>query len=48
ARRTQRLTVREPDDEMIEVGITSVEAVFDWRTFVEEVRGEERSDARTE
>ncbi|MCD8323488.1 MAG: DUF1385 domain-containing protein [Clostridiales bacterium] len=44
----QRLTVREPDDEMIEVGIASVEAVFDWRTFVEEVRGEERSDARTE
>ncbi|MCD8156870.1 MAG: DUF1385 domain-containing protein [Clostridiales bacterium] len=44
----QRLTVREPDDEMIEVGIASVEAVFDWRTFVYEVRGEERSDARTE
>ncbi|MCD8045076.1 MAG: DUF1385 domain-containing protein [Clostridiales bacterium] len=44
----QRLTVREPDDEMIEVGIASVEAVFDWRTFVEEVRGEEHSDVRTE
>ena len=37
----QRLTVREPDDEMIEVGIASVEAVFDWRSFVQEVRKEE-------
>lgn len=34
----QRMTVREPDDDMIEVGIKSVEAVFDWRSFVEEVR----------
>lgn len=34
----QGLTVKEPDDEMIEVGIASVEAVFDWKTFVEEVR----------
>lgn len=37
----QKLTVKEPDDEMIEVGIASVEAVFDWRTFVDEVRAEE-------
>ncbi|MCC8142271.1 MAG: DUF1385 domain-containing protein [Lachnospiraceae bacterium] len=37
----QRLTVKEPDDEMIEVGIASVEAVFDWRPFVEEVRRED-------
>ena len=37
----QRLTVREPDDEMIEVGIASVEAVFDWRSFVQEVRKEQ-------
>ena len=36
----QRLTVREPDDEMIQVGIASVEAVFDWRSFVQEVRQE--------
>ncbi|MCD8364293.1 MAG: DUF1385 domain-containing protein [Clostridiales bacterium] len=40
----QRLTVREPDEEMIEVGIASVEAVFDWRPFVEEVRAEESAD----
>lgn len=36
----QHLTTREPDDSMIEVGITSVEAVFDWRSYVEEIRGE--------
>ena len=30
----QRLTTREPDDSMIEVGIAAVEAVFDWRQFV--------------
>ncbi len=37
----QQLTVREPDDDMIEVGIASVEAVFDWKPFVEEVRKED-------
>lgn len=31
----QRLTVMEPDDDMIEVGIASVEAVFDWHDFIE-------------
>ncbi len=31
----QRLTTREPDDSMIEVAITSVEAVFDWKEFLE-------------
>lgn len=34
----QRLTTREPDEDMIEVGIASVEAVFDWKGFVEELR----------
>ena len=32
----QRLTTREPDDAMIEVGIASVEAVFDWRAYLKE------------
>ena len=32
----QKLTVKEPDDAMIEVGIASVEAVFDWRTYLKE------------
>lgn len=30
----QKLTTREPDEQMIEVAIQSVEAVFDWKTFV--------------
>ncbi|MCR5799459.1 MAG: DUF1385 domain-containing protein [Lachnospiraceae bacterium] len=32
----QRLTTKEPDDTMIEVGIRSVEAVFDWKAFLSE------------
>lgn len=32
----QRLTTREPDEEMIEVGIASVEAVFDWEKWQQE------------
>ncbi len=35
----QRLTTREPDDDMIEVAIASVEAVFDWKTFLKEEFG---------
>lgn len=31
----QNLTTREPDDSMLEVAIASVEAVFDWRSFLE-------------
>ncbi|MDD6572740.1 MAG: DUF1385 domain-containing protein [Thermoflexaceae bacterium] len=29
----QKLTTKEPDDDMIEVAIAAVEAVFDWREF---------------
>lgn len=32
----QKMTTIEPDDSMIEVGIASVEAVFDWKKFQEE------------
>jgi len=32
----QRLTTKEPTDDMIEVAIKSVEAVFDWRAFLGE------------
>lgn len=39
----QKLTTREPDEEMIEVGIASVEAVFDWKSYVETIRGNETS-----
>lgn len=35
----QYLTTKEPEDAMIEVGIASVEAVFDWRSYVKEIRG---------
>ena len=34
----QRLTTKEPDDEMIEVAIKSVEGVIDWREYVDHVR----------
>ncbi len=37
----QKLTTREPDEEMIEVGIASVEAVFDWKSYVRTVRESE-------
>lgn len=39
----QALTTREPDKDMIEVAIQSVEAVFDWKTFVEEERKAKKS-----
>ncbi len=36
----QKLTTKEPDDEMIEVAIASVEAVFDWRAYQTEAKKE--------
>ena len=38
----QSLTTAEPDDRMIEVAIASVDAVFDWKSFVAEVRMEKK------
>ena len=32
----QRLTTREPTEDMVEVAIKAVEAVFDWKTFLRE------------
>ena len=32
----QELTTKEPDDPMIEVAIASVEAIFDWKEYLEE------------
>jgi len=29
----QKLTTREPDDDMLEVAITSIEAIYDWKEF---------------
>ncbi|MBQ6903773.1 MAG: DUF1385 domain-containing protein [Lachnospiraceae bacterium] len=37
----QHLTTREPDDDMIEIGIRSVEAVFDWRSYLHDTFGYE-------
>ncbi len=39
----QELTTKEPDDSMIEVGIASVEAVFDCRAFLDKNFPEKRS-----
>lgn len=35
----QKLTTKEPDEQMIQVAIASVEAVFDWRAFLNEKFG---------
>jgi len=40
----QRLTTREPDEDMVAVAIASVEAVFDWRTYLAETFGYEAED----
>jgi uncharacterized protein YqhQ len=40
----QRLTTKEPDDEMIEVAIKSVEAVFDWKEFLSDSFGYEMEE----
>ena len=40
----QKLTTKEPDDEMIQVGIRSVDEVFDWKGFLKENFGEEAAD----
>ena len=44
----QGLTTREPDDDMIEVAIQSVEAVFDWKMFLEETKNEQKAVAKAE
>lgn len=40
----QGLTTKEPDDSMIEVGIASVEAVFDWKSYLDENFGVKVND----
>ena len=35
----QKLTTREPEDDMVEVAIAAVEAVFDWRKFLAGAEG---------
>ena len=40
----QRLTTKEPDEDMVKVAIASVEAVFDWRTYLQEHFGYQEED----
>ena len=41
----QRLTTKEPDHSMIEVAIASVEGVFDWKEYLENLhKGEQKED----
>ena len=44
----QRLTTREPDDEMIEVAIASVNAVFDWREFLDNSSKDDKAESKAE
>ncbi|MBE5828040.1 MAG: DUF1385 domain-containing protein [Butyrivibrio sp.] len=41
----QRLTTKEPDEDMIRVAIKSVEAVFDWKEFLQDSFGYEVDDS---
>ena len=40
----QRLTTKEPDEDMVAVAIASVEAVFDWKVYLAETFGYEADD----
>ena len=44
----QGLTTKEPDEKMIEVAIASVEAVFDWKTYLEENFEDNKDDSQTD
>lgn len=41
----QRLTTKEPDEDMVEVAIAAVEAVFDWKAYLYEAFGYEVDDS---
>lgn len=43
----QRLTTKEPDEKMIEVAIAAVEAVFDWKAFLNEKFGYVEQEEQT-
>lgn len=44
----QRLTTKEPDESMVEVAITAVEAVFDWKKYLFDTFGYEVDESWTE
>lgn len=41
----QRLTTKEPDEEMVQVAMASVEAVFDWKAYLKNTFGYEIDDS---
>ena len=41
----QKLTTKEPDEDMIEVAIASVEAVFNWKAYIKDTFGYEVDDS---
>ena len=41
----QRLTTKEPDEDMVEVAIAAVEAVFDWKAYLYDTFGYEIDDS---
>ena len=41
----QRLTTKEPDEDMVRVAIASVEAVFDWKAYLKDAFGYEIDDS---
>lgn len=44
----QRLTTKEPDEQMVEVAIAAVEAVFDWKAYLKENFGYEADAGRSD
>ena len=40
----QHITTKEPEDDMIEVGMASVEAVFVWKAYVKEIKQEDSKE----
>jgi uncharacterized protein YqhQ len=44
----QKLTTKEPDEDMVEVAIASVEAVFDWKAYLKETFNYEIFDSEEE
>ncbi len=44
----QKLTTREPDDDMIEVAIAAVEAVFDWKEYFRKEFGYDADEQETD
>ncbi len=44
----QKLTTKEPDEDMVEVAIASVEAIFDWKAYLKDTFGYVVDDADTD